>query len=128
MTLLVVEDEYLILDFVCAEMEDAGISAVGATTAEEALRILQSKQDITGIVTDINMPGSMDGLALAALVKERWPQIGIVITSGRRAPPAHEMPAGSQFVPKPFIPRQIVDAMERIMWRNGMRTSMAAHS
>jgi CheY-like chemotaxis protein len=128
MTILVVEDEYLILDFICAEMEDAGTPAVGATSAEEAIRILQSREDITGLVTDINMPGSMDGLALAALVAERWPDVGIVITSGRRAPLAHEMPADSQFVPKPFIPRQIIDAMERITRRKGIRQSMTVHS
>ena len=57
MTLLVVEDEYLILDFVCAEMADADIAAIGATTADEAVRILQTNPAITALVTDINMPG-----------------------------------------------------------------------
>jgi DNA-binding response OmpR family regulator len=54
MTLLIVEDEHLILDFVCAEITDAGVEAVGATTADEALRVLQSTAGITALVTDIN--------------------------------------------------------------------------
>ena len=112
MTLLIVEDEHLILDFVCAEITDAGVDAVGATTADEALRILQSTAGITALVTDINMPGSMDGLELAAEVRRRWPTVKIVITSGRRQPSIFEMPRGAAFVPKPFFPRQIIDAVQ----------------
>ena len=74
MTLLVVEDEYLILEFVCSEMSEAGLPAVGATTADEALRILHSMSDISALVTDINMPGSMNGLQLAGVVHMRWPR------------------------------------------------------
>ena len=75
MSLLIVEDEHLILDFVCAEITDAGLEAVGATSADEALRLLESTAGITALVTDINMPGSMDGLQLAGEVRKRWPSI-----------------------------------------------------
>ena len=114
MTLLVVEDEILILDFVCIEMADAGITAVGATTAAEAVRILEADASITAMVTDINMPGKMDGLMLADQVRQRWPQVKIVITSGRRQPAIYEMPRGAVFVPKPFFPRQIVEVLGRM--------------
>jgi DNA-binding response OmpR family regulator len=113
MSLLIVEDEHLILDFVCAEITDAGLEAVGATSADEALRLLESTTGITALVTDINMPGSMDGLQLAAEVRKRWPSINIVITSGRRQPSIFEMPRGAAFVPKPFFPRQIIDAAQQ---------------
>lgn len=113
MTLLIVEDEHLILEFVCAEIIDAGLAAVGATTADEALRLLQSRPEISALVTDINMPGVMNGLQLAAEVHRRWPAIKIVITSGRRQPLPLEMPRGAAFVPKPFFPRQIIDAVQR---------------
>jgi CheY-like chemotaxis protein len=116
MTLLVVEDECLILDFICAEMSAIGVPAVGATSADEALRILGSNEAVTGLVSDVNMPGSMDGLKLAHLVRERWPHIGIVITSGRRVLYPHEMPKGAEFLPKPFFPKHIIAAMERVSW------------
>jgi CheY-like chemotaxis protein len=116
-TLLVVEDEYLTLEFVCSEMSEAGLPALGATTADEALRILQSTADISALVTDINMPGTMNDLQLAGVVHRRWPDIKIIITSGRRTPSRFEMPEGAMFVPKPFFPRQIIEAVEQ----NGAR-------
>lgn len=108
MTLLVVEDEYLILDYICAEMEDAGVTSIGATTPDEAIRILRANPAITALVTDINMPGSMDGLKLARWVHEHWPAIKIVVTSGKRAPYKYELPEGAVFVPKPFFPQQLL--------------------
>jgi two-component system, response regulator PdtaR len=110
-TLLIVEDEHLILEFVCAEMSDAGLPTLGATTADEAIRILRSTPEISAIVTDINMPGSMNGLQLADIVHRHWPSIQIIITSGRRTPAKFEMPLGAEFVPKPFFPRQILEAV-----------------
>jgi len=86
MSLLIVEDEPLILDFECTEITDAGFEALGATSADEALRVLQSTIGITTLVADINMPWSMDGLQLAAEVRTRWPSI----TSGRRQPSIFE--------------------------------------
>lgn len=111
MTLLVVEDEYLILDFICAEMEDAGITSIGATTSDEAMRILRANPAITALVTDINMPGSMDGLKLARWVREQRPAIKIVVTSGKRTPHPYELPEGAVFVPKPFYPQQLMGAI-----------------
>ena len=111
MTLLIVEDKNLILEFVCAEMSDAGLPTMGATTADEAMRILRSTPEISAIVTDINMPGSMNGLQLAEIVHREWPSIQIIITSGRRTPSRFEMPLGAKFVPKPFYPRQILEAV-----------------
>ena len=112
MTFLIVEDEYLILDFVCTEIKDVGLEALGATSADEALRVLDANPGITALVTDINMPGSMDGLQLAAEVRKRWPTIKIVVTSGRRRPSVLELPRGAAFVPKPFLPQQIIDAVQ----------------
>jgi len=114
MALLVVEDEYLILEFICAEVTEAGIEALSASNADAAVRMLEANSAITTLITDINMPGSMDGLQLAALVNQRWPGIRIVITSGRGKPSSSEMPRGALFLAKPFLPRQIADAVARM--------------
>ena len=67
---------------------------------------------ITTVLTDINMPGSMDGLQLSRLIRDRWPLIGLVITSGRYLAKAAQMPAGVQFIAKPYTPSEIVSALQ----------------
>jgi CheY-like chemotaxis protein len=73
---------------------------VSAYSADQAIAILESRNDIRLIFTDIDMPGSMDGLKLSAAVRYRWPPIQIIITSGKR--PAAAIPEGSRFLPKPY--------------------------
>jgi len=79
-TVLVVEDETLIREFIAEELEEAGYSLVIANNADQAIAILEARQDVHLVFTDINMPGSMDGLKLAAAVRDRWPPIHIIIT------------------------------------------------
>lgn len=82
-TVLVVEDEPLILMAACDIVESAGFTVKDAVNADRALQILEMDSSISVLFTDIDMPGSMDGLSLAVKVHARWPHIGIIITSGR---------------------------------------------
>src|SRR6202041_48101 len=79
---LAVEDEPLILMLAVDMIRDAGFEPLWASNAEEAIRILESRDDIRIVFTDINMPGSMDGIKLAQAVRGRWPPIRIIVTSG----------------------------------------------
>src|SRR4029079_550967 len=81
-TVLVVEDESLIRMDIVDCLEEAGFLIAEASNADEAINILQSRADIRLVFTDIHMPGSMDGLKLAAFVRKRWPPIKIIVTSG----------------------------------------------
>ncbi|WP_426527924.1 response regulator [Bradyrhizobium sp. McL0615] len=82
-TVLVVEDETLIRELVAEELEEAGYTVVIANDADQAIAILEARQDIRLVFTDINMPGSMNGLKLAAAVRDRWSPVHIIITSGK---------------------------------------------
>jgi CheY-like chemotaxis protein len=111
LVVLVVDDEPILLMMAAGVVEDAGFEAVEATGADEAIRILESRLDIRIIFTDINMPGSMDGLALACAVRDRWPAIEVILTSGRRTPPS--LPPGALFFPKPYDSGEVTAAMRR---------------
>ena len=99
---LIVEDEFLVRVFAVDIAEEAGFSAVEAADADEALRVLQKRLDIRVVLTDIDVPGDMDGLELAQAIRSRWPLIQVVVTSGRMRPAAYELPDRSHFVPKPY--------------------------
>ena len=81
-TVLIVEDEILLRMDATEALESAGLVVVEAGSADEAILILEQRDDINLIFTDIHMPGSMDGLKLAHFVKDRWPPIRIIATSG----------------------------------------------
>jgi CheY-like chemotaxis protein len=82
----------------------AGYTIVVANDADQAIAILEARQDIHLVFTDINMPGSMDGLKLAAAVRDRWPPVHIIITSGKIRP--LEIPANALF-PSPMSVRTL---------------------
>ena len=99
---LVVEDEMLLRMRAVDMVEDAGYLPVEAVDADEALAILQSRSDIALLFTDIQMPGSMSGLQLALAVRERWPQIKIILASGQLKLSQSEIPENSRFFGKPL--------------------------
>jgi CheY-like chemotaxis protein len=107
--ILVVEDEMLIRDFVLEELEDAGFEVVVASNADEAIVILETQLDIRLVFTDIDMPGSINGMKLAEAIRERWPPIHLVITSGNALP--SELPARAMFIPKPYLGRNVGEVM-----------------
>ena len=99
---LIVEDEYLLLMDAAEIIEQAGFEVVQAANADEAIAILKARPDIHVVFTDIQMPGSMDGLKLARFVRDRWPPIKIIATSGRVPVKDDDLPAGSVFLAKPY--------------------------
>jgi len=111
---LVVEDELVIRLAALAMVRIAGFEAVQAANADDAIRILEARDDIRVVFTDINMPGSMDGLKLAAAVRDRWPPIEFIVTSGQRTPAAGDLPERSLFIGKPYSNFQVVRALKEL--------------
>jgi CheY-like chemotaxis protein len=111
---LVVEDEVLIRMAAVAMIRSAGFEALQAANADDATKILEARDDIRVVFTDINLPGSMDGLKLAAAVRGRWPPVEFIITSGRRTPTADDMPERSLFIGKPYSSFQVVRALNEL--------------
>ncbi len=91
-------------------LEDEGFTVIEAASADAALAILENRDDIGVLFTDVDMPGSMNGFALAQQVAERWPHIRLVLTSGRFTPKNRDVPDSGQFVPKPYLPDQLLTA------------------
>jgi DNA-binding NtrC family response regulator len=111
MWVLVVEDDSLINLMATDELQKAGYEVISAFNADEAIEILENRGDIRLIFTDIDMPGSMDGLKLAAAVRHRWPPVRIIITSGKHLPA--ELPDGAIFIPKPYTAAKVIETMAR---------------
>ena len=101
-TVLVVEDEPVIRLNTVLYLEDEGFVVLEAANADDAIVILTARPDIRILFTDIDMPGSMDGLKLSAFVRGRWPPIRIVVTSGKRMVEITDLPDGSVFFAKPY--------------------------
>jgi len=99
---LVVEDEILIRMDMAGQLEDERFTVFEASNADEAIVLLQAQPSIRLMFTDIDMPGSMDGLKLAAAVRDRWPPIKIIVTSGHRVVEITDLPDGSVFFSKPY--------------------------
>lgn len=114
---LVVEDDTLVRMNAADLIRDLGFSVLEAVDADQAIALLESTPAIAVMFTDIQMPGSMDGLRLAAVVRDRWPPVALLITSGKLSPPATDMPAGAHFIQKPYLPLQIGDELRALTSR-----------
>lgn len=90
-------------------MQEAGFAAVEAANADDAMIILECRKDIRVLFTDISMPGSIDGLQLAQTVRNRWPPIIVVITSGFYAANEEVLPQGSLFFKKPYLAEEVLE-------------------
>jgi CheY-like chemotaxis protein len=105
---LVVEDDWLLRLIAVEIVEDAGLVAIEAANADEAIAILECRADIVLIFTDVDMPGSMDGLRLAHAVRRRWPPIKIIIVSGKTHLSNADLPSDARFFSKPYsVPNMI---------------------
>jgi CheY-like chemotaxis protein len=111
---LIVEDDFLIRMNAAEMIADAGFDVAEAASADEAIVILEDRLDITVVFTDIQMPGSMDGLKLAAAIRGRWPPIKIIATSGFVDVRQDDLPEGGRFLPKPYSPEQIVRTLREL--------------
>ena len=112
---LVVEDEMLLRMRAVDMVEDAGYTSVEAVDADEAVTILEARSDIALLFTDIQMPGSMDGLRLAHAVHERWPPIKIILVSGALKLANSEIPADSRFFGKPLEAKEMIAEMQEMI-------------
>jgi len=111
---LVVEDEPIQRMMAVDLVEEAGFEAVEATDATQAVAILERRADIRIVFTDIDMPRGMDGMKLAAVIRNRWPPIELILISGRFAPRMEELPARGVFFSKPYREQDIIHAMQRM--------------
>src|ERR1700724_3602054 len=112
---LIVEDEMILRMRAVDIVEDAGFHPVEAVNADEAISILESRSDISLLFTDIQMPGSIDGLKLAHAVHERWPSVKIILVSGQVKPTDAERPADSRFFGKPLGIGQMIHVLQAMM-------------
>ena len=106
--ILVVEDETLIRIWAADLLEENGFSVLEAKDADAALIVLESRPDVKLLFTDVQMPGSLNGMELAQEVHARWPHVLLVITSGRERPSRAEIPDDGRFVPKPYNAEQLL--------------------
>ncbi len=108
---LVVDDDPFIRMDIAAMVEDAGFEVYEAEDADQAVSVLERDTTIRLLVTDIDMPGSMDGLKLARLTRDRWPPVKIIVISGRVKPEVAELPDDAQFLTKPVSPHRLEAAL-----------------
>lgn len=101
-TVLVVEDESLIRMSIADHLEESGFEVIEARDADQALQLLNERSGIGIIFTDVDMPGTMDGIDLAHTVKEKWPPIRIFVTSGLWRLDIDELPTNAVFISKPY--------------------------
>lgn len=112
--LLVVEDDGLIRLDLVDTLEDLGFRVVEASNADDALKLIETTAGIAAVLTDIDMPGSMDGVGLANLVHDRWPPLKLVVISGRYNPSVGVLPPGARFLTKPISDVMIGTTLKEI--------------
>ena len=111
MAVLIVEDEpWLSLD-ISEALEDEGYDVIAVAYADNAIQALEARNDIRTVFTDLDVRGSMDGLKLAVAVRERWPPVNIIVTTGKGTPRRDEIPARALFIAKPYRSAEVVQAV-----------------
>lgn len=113
-SILVVDDEPMIRLNLADFFEDEGYTVYEASDADAAISILQANSGVRIVLTDIQMPGSMDGVKLAHFIAERFPPSLLIVASGALRPSAAELPPHTMFIAKPFDPRRVLDEIERL--------------
>jgi two-component system, response regulator PdtaR len=113
--ILVVEDDELLRLHAAGLLEDHGFSVVEAENADAALKLLETRDDVRLLFTDIQMPGSCDGMDLARQVHARWPRILLVITSGQIKPAEAEIPDHGRFMGKPYRANELLVEVNDMM-------------
>ncbi|MGC4026587.1 MAG: response regulator [Mesorhizobium sp.] len=112
-TVLVVEDEPLLLMNIADELIEGGFEVVELPNADHALKQLGSNSAIDVLFTDVDMPGMLDGLALSSIVHERWPHVKIIVTSGKLSAEKAVLPLGAIFIPKPYAATELIEAINK---------------
>ncbi len=112
---LVVEDQALIRMAAVGMVEDAGFEVLDAESADAAIIILSARSDIHLVLTDVEMPGTMDGIKLAYYVRKRWPPVLLIVVSGRMIVAEDQLPSGSRFFAKPYDDAKLIAAMTAML-------------
>ena len=112
---LVVDDESLVRMVTVDMVEFAGYDVIEAADADDAVTILETRSDIALVMTDVDMPGSMDGLKLAHAVRNRWPPIKLIIVSGKSRLTEADLPTDARFIGKPYSVDTMVSALSSLM-------------
>jgi CheY-like chemotaxis protein len=112
--ILVVEDELFVRLMAVDAIEDAGYCTIEAENADQALAVLEQRDDIAVLFSDIKMPGSIDGLGLAFAVRKRWPAMPIILTSGHLYRHDIEVPAAVPFLQKPYRAGELIAELDRV--------------
>lgn len=112
---LIVEDEPLVRMTNLDILHEAGFRVVDANDADEAFEILRRRGDVRAVLTDVDMPGSMNGFEFARLVSQGWPEVGVLVISGKTRPGARDLPDGASFLPKPYDGARLVQELRRLM-------------
>ena len=109
-TVLIVEDEFLVRMIAADSLSESGFTVLEAQDAEEALDLLD-RNHVAVLFTDVNMPGPINGLELAETVVARWPEVKVVVTSGRERIDESRLPDNGVYLPKPYQPAQLAETV-----------------
>src|SRR3712207_6584024 len=120
---LLVEDEPLVRTLQVDILRESEFWVLEAEDADEAFEILKRRPDVKVVLTDVDMPGSLDGFEFARLVAQGWPEVGVLVISGKTAPSPGDLPKGAIFVAKPLRPAALVQQIREIMDRIGVDQS-----
>jgi len=112
---LVVDDNATVRWLLAELLAVEGYETCEAGDADEAMQCMALRPDIQAVVTDIEMPGSMNGLAMAAKIRAAFPGTAILITSGRHHPSAADLPPGSAFLAKPWLPGDVISRLQQLL-------------
>jgi len=112
---LVVEDDSLLRMDAVQMIEEAGFQVLEADNADQAIALLEQRSDINVVFTDIQMPGSMDGFKLAHAIRDRWPPVKIIATSGYFLEMTSNLPEGGRFIAKPYNIERITALIREMM-------------
>jgi len=114
-TVLIVENEALVRLEIAVWLEEMGMTALTADNADDAIALLDTHPEIGFLLTDIRMPGSMDGIRLAHHVRGRWPPVRIIVVSGFINTSRSDLPRDCIFIPKPFGRERLRGALAHLM-------------
>ena len=114
---LLVEDEPLVRLTQVDILKEAEFWVVEAQDADEAFELLKTRPEINAVLTDVDMPGSMDGFEFARLVRQGWPEVGVLVISGKTGPGPGDLPPNATFLHKPIMPDNLIAALQDVMAR-----------
>jgi CheY-like chemotaxis protein len=126
-TVLLVEHQSIVRLELASRLAEMGLTVLTASNADEAITVLDDHPEIGILLTDIKMPGSMDGIRLAHHVRDRWPPVKIIVLSGRLDTQLCELPLDSIFLAKPVEPKALTGAVAHMM-RSGERTGVSSQA